>query len=301
MDYYKSIKNILIDNEINKKVKDYSKNKIELQNYYNVGKLIVEAQGGEQRAKYGNKLIKDYSNKLTEELGKGYSETNLKYMRTFYLSIEKGQHIADQLSWSHYQVLLPLKDTYIINYYIKLCIDKNIGRDELRKRIKSNEYERLPEETKEKLKNNSKLELIETVPNPIRIPNTIALDENDIKEKLLKKIIIENLDNFLKQLGLGYFYVGNEYQIKLEDRYYYIDILLYNINYNCYVVIEIKVRELKKEDIGQIKFYMNYIDKNIKSINHDKTIGIILCKKENELVLEYTSDDRIYSREYILI
>ena len=120
-------------------------------------------------------------------------------------------------------------------------------------------------------------------------------------EKVLKKLIIENLDEFLKQLGSGYSYLGNEYQLKLGDRNYYIDLLLFNINYNCYIVIEMKVKEFKKEDVSQIKFYMNYIDKNIKSINHDKTIGIILCKKENQLVLEYTSDDRIYLREYKLV
>ena len=300
MDYYTSIKNILINNEINKKVKDYSKNRNELQNYYNVGKLIVEAQGGEERAKYGNKLIKEYSNKLTIELGKGYSETNLKYMRKFYL-YQKSQRTVDLLPWGNYTVLLTIKNIDEYNYYKKICLDNKISKEKLRKKIKSNEYERLPEKAKEKLKNNSKLELIETIPNPILIPNNTNLDENDIKEKVLKKLIIENLDEFLKQLGSGYSYLGNEYQLKLGDRNYYIDLLLFNINYNCYIVIEMKVKEFKKEDVSQIKFYMNYIDKNIKSINHDKTIGIILCKKENQLVLEYTSDDRIYLREYKLV
>ena len=300
MDYYTSIKNILINNEINKKVKDYSKSKNELQNYYNVGKLIVEAQGGEERAKYGNKLIKEYSNKLTIELGKGFSETNLKYMRKFYL-YQKSQRTVDLLPWGNYTVLLTIKNIDEYNYYKKICLDNKISKEKLRKKIKSNEYERLPEKAKEKLKNNSKLELIETIPNPILIPNNTNLDENDIKEKVLKKLIIENLDEFLKQLGSGYSYLGNEYQLKLGDRNYYIDLLLFNINYNCYIVIEMKVKEFKKEDVSQIKFYMNYIDKNIKSINHDKTIGIILCKKENQLVLEYTSDDRIYLREYKLV
>lgn len=150
LDYYTSIKNILINNEINKKVKDYSKNKNELQNYYNAGKLIVEAQGGEERAKYGNKLIKEYSNKLTIELGKGFSETNLKYMRKFYL-YQKSQRTVDLLPWRNYTVLLTIKNIDEYNYYKKICLDNKISKEKLRKKIKSNEYERLPEKAKEKL------------------------------------------------------------------------------------------------------------------------------------------------------
>ena len=121
-----------------------------------------------------------------------------------------------------------------------------------------------------------------------------------ISERILKELILEDLDNFLKELGSGFCYIENEYKIKLGNRYNYIDLLLFNIKYNCYVVIELKVTELKKEHIGQINLYMNYIDKNIKSINQDKTIGIIICKKDNYFVMEYCSDDRIYRTTYVL-
>jgi hypothetical protein len=123
----------------------------------------------------------------------------------------------------------------------------------------------------------------------------------EISERFLKKLILEDLDNFLKELGTGFLYAGNEYKIKMGNNFNYIDLLLFNIKFNCYVVVELKITELKKENIGQIEAYMNYIDKHIKKIYHDKTIGIIICKRDNKLLLEYSSDKRIVSREYVLV
>ena len=136
------------------------------------------------------------------------------------------------------------------------------------------------------------------IKNPILIKN--SYDYELISEKILKELILEDMDNFLTELGDGFCYIKSEYKIKLGDRYNYIDLLLFNIKYNCYVVIELKVTELKKEHIGQINLYMNYIDKNIKNIYQDKTIGIIICKKDNKFVMEYCSDDRIYRTTYVL-
>lgn len=193
MDYYSNIKELLVNNEIKKKVKDYSKNKSDLETYYNVGKEIVEAQGGEARAKYGNRLIEDYSKRLTSELGKGYSITNLKYMRTFYLYIQKGQHIADQLSWSHYQVLLSLDNIDEINYYLNKCIKNNLGRNGLRTIIKNKEYERLPKATIEKIANKEELVLLDEVKDTIVINNKLNI------EKVLKEIILDDIEILLKE------------------------------------------------------------------------------------------------------
>ena len=294
INYYDEIKNELVNNEITKKVKDYSKNRSDLITYYNVGKLLFEA--GKH---YGEGIIKEYSKRLTNEFGTKFGITLLKRIRQFYIVIEKGATMSHQLSWSHYCELLPVNSIDKINYYIKITKEQNLSIRELRTKIKNNEYERLDESTKEKLKEKEELKVPDLVKNPIQIKNTSG--NNEISEKILQKLILEDIPFFLKELGNGFCFINNEYKIKIGDRYNYIDLLLYNYEFNCFVVVELKITELKKEHIGQIEFYMNYIDKNLKSINQNKTIGIIICKKENKYVIEYCSDDRIISREYELI
>ena len=293
MNYYDEIKTELVNNEITKKVKDYSKNKSDLTTYYNVGKLLAEA--GKH---YGEGIIKKYSKRLTNEFGKGYTPTRLRYFRRFYEVLIKHPTVSDKLSYSHYCELIWF-DIDKINYYIKITEEQNLSVRELRERIKNKEYERLDEETKNKLKNKEELKVPDLVKNPIQIRNTS--DYNEISEKVLQKLILEDIPSFLKELGNGFSFIDSEYKIKIGDRYNYIDLLLFNYEFNCFVVVELKVSELKKEHIGQIEFYMNYIDKNLKSINQNKTIGIIICKKENKYVIEYCSDNRIIAREYELI
>ena len=278
MNYYNEIKNILINNEITKRVKDYSKNKNDLDSYYNVGKLLIEVQGGESRAKYGDNLIKEYSLKLTNELGKGYSERNLKNMRKFYI-FQKGQPLVAELSWSHYTILLSLKNVKEINYYIQQIKKYHWSKRELISKIRSNEYERLDEETKNKLKKDGCVSVTDFVKNPILIKNS---KYDEISEHVLRQLILENISSFMKELGDGFCFIDCEYKIKIGNTYNYIDILLFNYIYNCFVVVELKVTDLKKDHIGQIQVYMNYIDKHVKSIYHDKTIGIIICKKNKQ-------------------
>ena len=293
INYYDEIKKELLNNEITKKVKNYSINKSDLTTYYNIGKLLKEA--GKH---YGDGIIKEYSKRLKDDIGKKYSVTTLKYMRMFY-EYGKSQPIADQLSWSHYIELLPLKNNSKINYYISQIISLNLSRNELRTKIKNKEYERLDEVTKEKLKIKDDLKIPDLVKNPILIKNNFNYKE--ISEKVLKKLILENIESFMNELGNSFCFVGSEYKIKIGNRYNYIDLLLFNIEYNCYVVIELKVTELKKEHVGQIQVYMNYIDNNLKKLSQDSTIGIIICKKDNNYIIEYCSDDRIIAREYELV
>ena len=300
MNYYNEIKNELINNEVYKRVKDYSKNKNELSTYYNVGKLLIEAQGGEDRAKYGDGLIKEYSKKLSEELGGKYNITTLKRMRQFYLIIEKGATLWHQLTWSHYRELLTFDNVDEINYYIKQTGNYNLSVRQLREKIKFNEYQRLDDKTKLKLINKEETVVSDFIKNPIVIRNKYNIDKESITEKILQRLILEDIPSFLKELGEGFTFVENEYKIKIGNTYNYIDILLFNYIYNCFVVIELKVTELKKEHIGQIDVYMNYVDKNIKTINQDKTIGVIICKKDNGYYIEYSSDSRIHHKEYIL-
>ena len=300
INYYNEIKNKLIDNEVYKRVKDYSKNKNELSTYYEVGRLIVEAQGGEERAKYGDGLIKEYSEKLTEEMGMKYNITILKRMRQFYLMVEKGAAVRHQLSWSHYRELLPIRSINEINYYVDISIKQNLSYRELRNRIKNKEYQRLDDNTKLKLINKEEMAISDFIKNPIVIKNKYNYDIENISEKMLQILILEDIPSFLKELGDGFSFIENEYKIKIGNSYNYIDLLLFNIKFNCYVVIELKVCELKKEHIGQIEVYMNYIDKHIKSINQDKTIGIIISRRDNHYYIEYSSDNRIYTRDYVI-
>ena len=294
MNYYDEIKNELVNNEIYKRVKDYSKNKHDLSTYYNVGKLLSEANKS-----YGDGIIKEYSKRLTNELGKKYSYTYLTRMRQFYLLGKKVAPLAQQLTWSHYVELISLKNIDEIRYYIDISASQNLSRNELRNRIRSKEYERLSESAKEKLISNKQPSLPDLVKNPILIKNTNKYTE--ISEKVLQQIILENIDSFMQELGSGFSYIGKEYPIKIGNKYDYIDLLLFNYEYNCFVVIELKVTKLMKEHIGQIEVYMNCIDRKLKRFNQDKTIGIIICKKDNEYIIEYCSDKRIISREFELV
>ena len=292
MNYYNQIKNTLIKNEIYKKVKDYSKNRNDLNTYYEVGRLLIKAQGGEERARYGNKLIKEYSEKLTKELGRGYNSSSLKRMRKFYILIQKGATLSHQLTWSHYVEIIKLNDVREIKYYTYISETQNLSVRELRERIKSKEYERIG--YKQELKEPKVNTLIK---NPIII-NTKNKINNKISEYALHEFILEDMENFLKELGNGFAFIGHEVKIKIGDNYHYIDFLLFNIKFNCYVIVEIKVTKMKAEYIGQIKKYMNYVDKNIKETFNENTVGIIICKKEDKYVLEYCSDNKIFTTIY---
>lgn len=293
MNYYNAIKNELINNEINRKVKNYSINKSDLNAYYNVGKLLLDA--GNQ---YGESIIKEYSLRLTEEFGSGYSQRNLRNMRQFYKVSQKWQTLSAKLSWSHYCEIIWFDDNKF-QYYVKTIELNNLSIRQLRERIKSNEYERLPESTKNKLINQDETNVVDYVKNPIMIKNNNNYEM--FSERVLQKIILEDIENFLEELGIGFTFIKSEYPIKLGNRYNYIDLLLYNIKYKCYVVVELKVTELKKEHTGQIMTYMNYIDKNIKTIYENETVGIIICKKNNKYVIEFCSDKRIITSEYELV
>ena len=295
MNYYNEIKNKIIDNEVYSKVKDYSKEKHKVITYFEIGKLLNEAGG-----KYGDNIIDEYSRKLIIEVGKKYNRRTLFRMKQFYNKFNnaKVSTLWTQLTWSHLRLLFNL-EIDSMNYYIKVVIDKRLSVRELEFKIKSNEYERLPIETKNKLISKDTIDAKDLVPNPILIRN-----KNNIKiitEKVLHHLILEDIESFMKELGNSFSFIGSEYKIKICDRNHYIDLLLFNIKYNCYVVVELKVTEFKSEYISQVQKYMNYIDKNIKEVSNNNTIGILICKRENKFVIEYCSDERIAVREYELV
>ena len=294
MNYYKDIKNELLNNEVCKKVKNYAINKSDLQTYYNVGKLLSKA--GKH---YGQGIIKEYSIRLTNELGKGYSKRNLWLMLRFYEVKEKMQTVSAQLSWSHYCELLSIKSVEEIKYYMQIAEIHSLSVRQLRDKVKNREFQRLPIDTKGKLINSNLSSVVDFVKDPILIKNNYNYTE--ISEKILQKLILEDIESFMKELGNSFCFISSEYKIKIGNVYNYIDLLLFNFEFDCFVVVELKVTELKKEHIGQIQVYMNYVDNNLKKINQDKTIGIIICKKDNKFIMEYCSDKRILAKEYELL
>lgn len=295
MDYYNEIKNKLIDNEIYEKAKDYSKERNKVITYFEIGRLLNEAG-----SKYGEDIIGKYSEKLMIEVGKKYNPRTLRSMKQLYITFNDDfwKPLVSKLNWTNLLLIMPLKDKDKMYYYANLSIKENLSKRQLQLKIKNKEYERLDNKTKEKLITKAKTKVTDFIKNPIIIKNSNNYEE--ISEKVLKRLILEDIKNFLKELGEGFTYISDEYKIKIGDTYNYIDLLLYNIKYRCYVVIELKVTDLKKEHIGQIQIYMNYVNKNIKSIYEDKTIGIIIVKKDNKFAMEYCSDERIYRATYIL-
>ena len=296
MNYYNEIKNKLIDDEIYSKVKDYSKEKHIVITHYEVGKLLLEAGSA-----YGEDIIGNYSNKLKVEVDKKYNPRTLRRMRQLYQFFEKQKWstLGTKLSISHIRQLFSLTDNNEINYYAEQIEKRNLSKRQLEEIIKNGEYERLPLETKNKLMFNDEIEVKDLIPNPILIKN--KNNTEIITEKALHHLILEDIESFMKELGNSFSFIGSEYKIKIGDRNHYIDLLLFNIKYNCYVVVELKVTEFKVEYISQVQKYMNYIDKNIKEVSNNSTIGIVICKRENRFVIEYCSDDRIAVREYELV
>ena len=209
----------------------------------------------------------------------------------FYIKFKKWHAVRTELTWTHYRVMLSLNDFKAIEYYMNIAVFQNLSYRELRERIKTKEYERIGEKTElEEPKINT------LIKNPILIK--IKNKNNKLTEYALHQSILENMEDFLKELGIGFTFAGSEVKIKIGDRYNYIDLLSFNYIYNCFVVIELKVTEIKAEYIGQITKYINYVDKNIKKTFHENTVGVIICKKENNYVMEYCTNPQIFVRAY---
>ncbi len=291
---YQLIKIKVLNHEMYQNIKDYSKAKEKMNTYLEIGELLKDVD-----TKYGKRVIKEYSCRLSTDFGRKYTVSLLYKIKQFYNIIEKVPTLSGKLTWSHWYEMLSINDLNKITYYVNQSEINNLDVRSLREKIKSNEYERLNKNTKNKLINKEGDEVVDFVKNPILIKNNS--DYEIISEKILQKLILEDIENFMKELGSSFCFIGSEYKIKLGDKYNYIDLLLYNINFKCYVVIELKITELKKEHIGQIQTYMNYIDKNLRTIEEDKTIGIIIVKKNDKYIMEYCSDDRIIAKEYEIV
>ena len=289
--YLDHIRNEIINTEAKVIVREYKNNLDKLTRNYNIGKELTLA--GKH---YGESIVKKYANILTKEFGKGYKAAELRKMRAFYVLIQKCGALHRTLSWNHYLKLLPLNEINELNYYINITIRDNLSYRNLSLRIKSDEYHRLSPVTRDKLETNKKIKSGEEVLNPI-IVRTNNLKEK-FTEKVLQEMIMNDLPNFLRQLGSGFSFIDREYKVQIGNTFNYIDILLYNYIRNCFVVVELKITELKKEYLGQIKTYMNIVDKEIKKSTHNKTIGILITKEMNDFEVSLIDANNVYKTTF---
>ena len=386
--HFNNIKDLIENNLIEVKRQEISTNYHTLITYFNVGKELIEAQGGEERAKYGNSLIKEYSVELTKKFSKGYNTTNLKRMRQLYLyfrkvgpvgpqlegeqkserigapvghqlkgeqkgappahqldnlskegpvapkskllekgaalrhQLEKAEKLAPvaqqlehnsnigplrqlftRLTWTHFKSILPIKDENKRNFYINSIIEHNFSKRQLIDYIKSNAYERLINKGYVKLKyidvNNEDSSILDIIKNPILIIINKSIDK--ITEKALRKFMLEQIELTMLELGAGFAYVGSEKPIRIDNKILRPDLVFFNYDYNCFVILELKLNELTIRDIGQIEFYVKVYDSDIKKPFHNPTIGITVSKRVNPTLLDYNSKENIKHSTYELI
>lgn len=293
MNYYKEIKNLIEKKEVNDKVRYLESNKETIKTYYEIGRLLIKAQGGEEKAKYGDGLIKKWSEKLTKEYGNNYSYRNLNYMRKFYTYFKKVNTVCSQsnLSWSHYKYLLKFDNENERNYYINRCIQNNLSVRGLINEIKTKSFDRLSYADKKNIKLITDKETSLDIKDMIHDPILININSKEkMSEKVLKKYILKELEHFFLELGTGFTFVGSEYKLSYDNKNYYVDLLLFNYKLNRFIVCELKLNSVNAKDIGQTLNYIKIIDKTLKEKNHKNTIGIIVSKRNNKFFLEYVSD-----------
>ena len=283
--------------------------------YFLIGKRIVEEeQNGNKRAEHGKNLIKILSEKLTKEFGKGFSETNLEQMRKFFKVYGIPQTLSEEfqfnLSWSHYLILMRIKDINARNFYEIEAFENNWSLRELKRQVNSSLYERLVlSKDKEKVKELAvKGQIIEKPQDIIKDPyilEFLGLDEkSDYSENKLETEIINKLEMFLLELGKGFTFVGRQVRFTFDEKHFRIDLVFYNRLLKCFVLIDLKIGEVTHQDLGQMQMYVNYYDRCIKLPDENDTIGIIICKDKNDTLVKLTlpkDNNQIFASRYTTI
>lgn len=259
--------------------------------YWNIGKSIVEQQGDEERAEYGKRLISELSAQLTRDFGKGFTPTNLKYMRQFYLTFPNGHALRDELSWTHYRMIMKVADEDARNFYVEECAKSNWSTRQLERQINSFYYQRLlssrdKDTVSEEIQ---KLEPGKTPEDVIHDPYVLEFlglkQSDDFYESDLEQALIGELQNFLLELGRGFSFVARQKHINLDGEHFYIDLVFYNYILKCFVLIDLKTGKLTHQDIGQMDSYIRIYDEYQKGDDDNPTIGIVLCSEKNEAIL----------------
>jgi len=290
-----------------------SVNKTIVDTYFEIGRLIVEEeQNGKSKAEYGQNLISELSQKLTTEFGKGFSTTNLKQMRTFYLTYSKGQTVSDEfkLSWSHYLMLMRIDNVEERKFYEIETAENSWSLRELQRQFDTALYERLAlSRNKNEVKKLSEKGLtIEKAQDSLKDPYVLEFlglpEETKYSETELEQKLIDKLEHFLLELGKGYTFVGRQVRFTFDDKHFRVDLVFYNRLLQCFVLIDLKIGEITHQDLGQMQMYVNYYDRFVKLDTENKTIGIILCKKKNDTLVEITlpeNNEQIFASKYMTV
>ena len=294
MDYYTEIKNKLIDNEIYSKVKDYSKERNRVITYFETGKLLNDAGKS-----YGKDIIGEYSKRLQVEVDKKYTRSTLFRMRQFYLkfSNEKVAPVARQLSWSHYVELLKIDDPQERSFYLHESENENWGVRELKRQMNSMLFQRLAlsRDRDEVLRLSQEGQIIEKASDIVKDPYVfefVGLPELPVyKEGDLENALIDNLSQFLLELGKGFTYVGRQQKINIGGRIYKVDLVFYHRILKCFVLIDLKRGEVQHEDIGQMNLYLNYYREEMNTEGDTEPVGIVLGAYEDKLMVKYATQN----------
>ena len=281
-----------------------------VQTYFEIGRLIVEEeQHGNVRAEYGKETLKNLSTKLTANYGKGFSVTNLKQMRDFYLTYQIRQTVSDQftLSYSHYLFLMRIDNPDERKFYEIESSQNNWSLRELKCQFDSALFERLSlSKDKEKVKSLAvQGQIIENPCDIVKDPYVLEFlglpEKSHYSESELESRLIEKLENFLLELGKGYTFVGRQVRLSFDEKHFFVDLVFYNRLLQCFVLIDLKIGELTHQDLGQMQMYVNYYDRFVKLDHENKTIGIILCKKKSDSLVEITlpeDNNQIFASKY---
>ena len=294
----------------NSRKRVYSTVNIEMLNlYWNIGRIIMEIQQGDERARYGNAVLDKLSKKLTVEFGKGFSSRNLRTMRKFYVTYPIWKTLSSKLSWSHYLELIKIDEENKRKFYLNEAINSRWSVRELQRQIGALLYERisLSKDKNKVLELAEKGQILKTSRDLVKDPFVLEFldikDNTDYLESDLEKNILDHLKEFMLELGKGFMFVGSQVRITLEEEHFYPDLIFYNRVLKCFVIIDLKIGKITHQDIGQMQMYVNYYDREIKNIEENKTVGILLSTKKNETVVKYTlpeDNDRIFASEYKL-
>lgn len=305
-----SVFNTIKELVVNSRSRVYSVVNTEMLNlYWNIGKIIMMIQEGDERAAYGETVLDKLSQKLTAEFGKGFSSRNLRTMRKFYLVFPIWKTVSSKLSWSHYLEIIKIDEEHKRNFYIKEAINTGWSVRELQRQISSLLYERLVlSKDKDKI---LKLALVgqEIKTSKDLVKDPFVLEFLDIKENTdylesdLEKNILKHLKEFLLELGKGFMFVGSQVRLTLEEDHFYPDLVFYNRILKCFVIIDLKIGKVTHGDIGQMQMYVNYYDREVKSSEENETVGILLSTEKNRTIVKYTlpeNNKNIFSSSYKL-